>query len=403
MPVTTSIYRRSGAGRRCVLLVHGSLDAGEEWNDAIASMEDADAEFISVDLAGMGKRAGDPGPYTLDRFAADVSAVIAESNKPVVMVGQSMGTQVAELCAAAQPTKVVGLVLVAPVPLGGTGMSAAELAPFQALAGHPDAQRALRRQLGPHLNGAELERLVEIGDLVRPEVGATLAETWNRGHKDGAKPSTYLGPTLVVRGGEDPFVTRELVSKSVLPRFQHVSETVVSLAGHWPHVEQPAALARILNGFLNSLDRTATSATPRQLNTAGSVKQQAWTEAFDYKSGDAFAKAFAPDVVLEASVLLEPIAGREQVKVCLAAAGAIYESVLLTQEASNGVRSYLEWEARGLGVQFLGLTILTKNERGEIAHIAIHHRPLVAALTFSTELGQRLRGAIDARHFSPAH
>ena len=226
MTVATSIYRHFGGRRRVVVLVHGSLDAGEEWNDLTASFHGADAEFIAVDLAGMGHRAGDSGPYTLERFVADVGAITATTKKPVVMVGHSMGAQVAELCAAAQSANTVGLVLVAPVPLGGTGMSAADLAPFQTLAGHPDAQRALRRQLGPHLTNAKLERLVEIGDLVRPDVATELAQTWNRGHKDGAKPSAYGGPTLVARGGEDPFVTRELVSKSVLPRFKKASETI---------------------------------------------------------------------------------------------------------------------------------------------------------------------------------
>ena len=144
-------------------------------------------------------------------------------------------------------------------------MPAGNLAAFQSLASHPQAQRAVRRHMGPLLDEAKLERLVEIGDLVSPAVGTVLADTWNRGHNDGLKPSAYLGPTLVVRGGKDPFVTKQLVFKSVLPRFTTCSERIVPLAGHWPHVEQPGALARILIKFLRSLDQTAGD---RNMNSA---------------------------------------------------------------------------------------------------------------------------------------
>jgi len=88
------------------------------------------------------------------------------------------------------------------------------------------------------------------------------------------------------------------------------------------------------------------------------------------------------------------------VKAVMAAASNIYESLVFTHEAVNGPRSYLEWKAVAFGGQeLLGVTVLEKNEAGQIVRVAIHHRPLKAALRFSQELRERLGGAIDDSHF----
>jgi hypothetical protein len=136
------------------------------------------------------------------------------------------------------------------------------------------------------------------------------------------------------------------------------------------------------------------------LNVTGKVQQQAWTEAFAKKSADAFQKSLAQDVVLEANTLVQPVEGIDQVKIVMATASAIYEELVFTQEASNGPRTYLEWQARALGgIELFDITVLSRNAKGEIARVAIHHRPLNAALRFSAELGNRLRGGVDGGYF----
>jgi hypothetical protein len=45
------------------------------------------------------------------------------------------------------------------------------------------------------------------------------------------------------------------------------------------------------------------------------------------------------------------------------------------------------------------VTILTKDDSGQVVHAAIHHRPLGAALRFSVELRKRLTGVVDPRYF----
>jgi hypothetical protein len=134
--------------------------------------------------------------------------------------------------------------------------------------------------------------------------------------------------------------------------------------------------------------------------TAPEVRSQNWTEAFASKSADAFGAAFADDVVLEGTTLSRPIEGRARVMRVMETASTAYESLVFTHEASNGLRSYLEWEATAFGgVVLTGVTVLTRNASGEIVHAAIHHRPLGAVLRFSAELRERLTGVVDPGHF----
>jgi pimeloyl-ACP methyl ester carboxylesterase len=370
-----------------ILFVHGFLDGAKAWEEVIAAMGDVPIDPVTVDLAGMGERASAPGPFTLERFADDVVRQLDALHGPVVLVGHSMGSQVAELAAAVRPERVEGLVLLTPVPLAGTHLPQDAIQPFRALGGQPDAQRGLRRQLSVALGPARLEMLGELGDKPAPAAVADFADAWNNGHPDGARPSKYRGRVLVVRGAGDPFVTDEVVRSAVTPRFDAPRVHAIEHAGHWVHVEQPEALARLLRDFISGDGR----------------KSNGWTQAFEKKSSAAFAQAFAPDVVLEASVMARPVAGADKVKTIMSTASKIYEALEFTHQTTNDDRSYLEWEAQAFGGEKIsGITILTKNADGQIVRAAIHHRPLRMALKFSAELGHRLRGQVDADLFFPA-
>jgi hypothetical protein len=125
-----------------------------------------------------------------------------------------------------------------------------------------------------------------------------------------------------------------------------------------------------------------------------------WTKAFAEKSTKSFAEVLAEDVILEGSVLTRPIVGRRRAGDVLGAASKIHEALTFTHKAECGERTYLEWEAKAFGDQLIaGVTVLTKGAEGQIARIAIHHRPLGPALRFSAELRERLRGTIEPDYF----
>ncbi|EUC12224.1 hypothetical protein PMI06_009003 [Burkholderia sp. BT03] len=141
-----------------LVFIHGFLDGADAWSDLALRLGDRAAGALRVDLPGMGARAGEPGPYSLDRFAADVTTQVRALSRPVVLVGHSMGAQIAELVAQRLDEQVRGVVLLTPVPLRGTGLPDDAMRSFHALGGNPAAQRELRRNLSVKPDDAQLDR-----------------------------------------------------------------------------------------------------------------------------------------------------------------------------------------------------------------------------------------------------
>lgn len=385
-------FQTSEDGSHALLFVHGFLDAGAIWNSVIANMTAADLQKVTLDLPGMGRLNADDGEISLERYASEVGAVLKELGKPTVIVGQSMGAQISELVAAAHPELVLGLVLVTPVPLGGVNAPAEGVQAFKSLGGQPDAQRHTRKHLSHALSQGEEDMLGRFGEVVRPSIVSALVDAWNKGHPTGADQSRFDGPVMLIRGAVDPFVT-EAIASGIATRFRNVRYETIARAGHWVHVEQAKAVAKLIDDFLRGMDWTS----------AASDRVGDWKGAFAQRSAAAFADAFADDVILEATVLYKPVSGRENVKQVMEAASKIYESLVFTDQVADGRRQYVEWKGRAFGgVELNGVTVITRNEAGAICRLAIHHRPLHGAMLFSTQIGERLQGVIDPFHFLAA-
>jgi hypothetical protein len=176
----------------------------------------------------------------------------------------------------------------------------------------------------------------------------------------------------------------------------------VADAGHWPHVEQPAAVAALLEQFLTTLPGAAANRDSHGDSSTGSPggSDDGWRRAFTSKSAADFAAAFAPQITLQGSTLVTPVRGRDEVTQVMAAASGIYQELEFTHQARAGARTYLEWRAVAFGgVELAGITVLVEDADGRIVDVAIHHRPLNGALRFSAELRDRVRQVIDPAHF----
>lgn len=242
------------AGVTTALLIHGFLDDASVWDGLVDSLA-GEVNAIRYDLPGFGTRSesvAEACSATLGSLAAEAGDVLASIDGPVIVVGQSLGTQIAELVAAQHPDQVRGLVLLTPVPLGGTQLPDEVVAPFSALGGDRVAQRKVRAELSPNLSEDQLDRLADVGAPVAADVTAHYVEVWNNGVRNTPATSAFGSPVLIIRGGADGFVTQQLVD-AISQRFVEPEVHVIDKGGHWVHVEYPGSVATMILDFADAV------------------------------------------------------------------------------------------------------------------------------------------------------
>lgn len=114
-----------GTGKRVAVAVHGITASAMSWQ-AVARQMPPGWTLAAPDLRGRGSSAHLPGPYGLERHAADVTAILRHfggSGVRPVLAGHSLGAYVALLAHDAHPNLSRRLVLVdgglpLPVPDG---------------------------------------------------------------------------------------------------------------------------------------------------------------------------------------------------------------------------------------------------------------------------------------------
>jgi esterase len=242
------------AGAPTALLIHGFLDDASVWDGMVDALA-GEVGAVRYDLPGFGTRSGsvaDACSTTLESLAAEAGEILQGIGGPVIVVGQSLGTQVAELVAAKHTDHVRGIVLLTPVPLGGTQLPEEVVAPFRALGGDRAAQRGVRAELSPNVSDEQLDRLVDVGAPVAADVTDHYVDLWNEGVPNAPAMSGYAAPVLIIRGGADGFVTEELVG-AISTRFVQAEVKVIDKGGHWVHVECPGSVAAMVLDFSDAV------------------------------------------------------------------------------------------------------------------------------------------------------
>lgn len=188
---------------------------------------------------------------TIEAMAA---RVLADSPERFVAVGFSMGGFVAREMALTAPGRVQALVLIATSAMGTTPERAARnrerreriaAAPFRGL-----SRSDLRRALHPSRRGDEalVERMLAMGARLGKDVLLRqLAAERVDGH--GRLPEIRC-PTLVVAAEADELRPRRETDRLAAGIPGAGYETVAD-CGHMIPLERPAALAALLNGWLD--------------------------------------------------------------------------------------------------------------------------------------------------------
>lgn len=130
-------YRVFGRGEPAVILVHGWCENADYWNaqfDALKSRY----TVVALDLAGHGASGANRSDWSLARYAADVATVARQiPNARLVLVGHSMGADVALAAVPRLGNRVIGVIAVDALRSVGmppltAGEIEAKVAPFRA-------------------------------------------------------------------------------------------------------------------------------------------------------------------------------------------------------------------------------------------------------------------------------
>ncbi|MDP5227104.1 MULTISPECIES: alpha/beta fold hydrolase [Arthrobacter] len=220
-------------------------------------------ERFHFDLPGFGRTPALTGAGGLPELADWLDRTVGEllGERPFAVVGNSMGGLLAYELAARRPTQVLGMALLAPVVhterarrtlpervvlrwdpellrslKGGEAMKYAEMTVVQS----PETWEAFRKAVLPGMKAADpaaLERL-------------SARYFLNAAH-DGALRA-FAGPVLIVAGRQDHVVGFE--DQFTLARsFPRGSYAVLDAAGHNVHLDQPAAVRALLEGWVAAL------------------------------------------------------------------------------------------------------------------------------------------------------
>lgn len=234
-----------------LLLVHGHPFDRSMWGPQLERFA-AERRVIVPDLRGYGDSAGAVPEWSV--FADDLAALLdALRLARAVVVGLSMGGQIALDLWARRPGHVAGLLLADTTAAGETPSSRAErLAQAERLLAQgmdPYSVEMLYRMVGPDAPPVVAQHVLAMMRDTDP-AGAAAAQRARADRPDRTHDLAAVDvPTVVVVGGEDQ-LTPVPEMAAIAEQVPGAELVVVPGAAHLPNLEKPeafnAALARLL-------------------------------------------------------------------------------------------------------------------------------------------------------------
>ncbi|MDO5630058.1 MAG: alpha/beta fold hydrolase [Mobilicoccus sp.] len=265
------LHAGAATERDPVVLVHGggSDNAGISWHDLLAPLG-ADREVWAPDLPGFGGSVDVEPVGGPEAMAEVVRSVMDAVGVPrAVVMGVSMGGDVALNLALHHPGRVSGLVLIAPGGLASMLRNRPAQAAAWAVAQLPDRVMLPATRLLNRLSSTALRAMVADPARLPPAVVEEfLTESrhprGSRGYlrynqatlgRDGMRndlmPRVHeiTAPTLFVHGEDDPLVS-PLDSARAAQRMHGARLVLVPNCGHWAQLEAHDEVFAEIRGFL---------------------------------------------------------------------------------------------------------------------------------------------------------
>lgn len=266
-------YMDTGTGPHTLLMLHGLGSYSPSWTKTIAGME-GEARCIAMDLPNYGRSTLGDFPVTLRWLAEVVADLVADLDPgPVVLMGHSMGAQLAVWCRHLDLFPMEKLVLIAPA--GFERFSPMEQQWFRTM-NRPSIIRALSdSQIRRNFEMNFFQAFEDAGFMLEDRMALKAhAEAYALYSKMIPKctqamldepiwdllPELDL-PTLVLFGREDALIpnpilhrdqTTEQIAWEGTRRIPAGRLVLLPAAGHFPHWEQAALANQAIRAFLAS-------------------------------------------------------------------------------------------------------------------------------------------------------
>lgn len=248
-------YKDQGAGLP-VVFIHAFPLNQAMWDDQLQEFKKA-FRTVTVDLRGFGNSDVPPGPYLMDRMAADVRALMSALEiEEAVLVGLSMGGYVSLAFYRNYPGAVTGMVL-ADTRAGADSPEARKRRLDSAEKVEREGVSAIADDVIPMLlANSTIEQKPEVVNRVRGIIEANSPAGVAAAQRGMAErpDSTYIltgidKPILIVVGSEDS-LTPVAEAEALRNGIPHSRLTVIKNAGHLTNLEQPAEFNFAVREFL---------------------------------------------------------------------------------------------------------------------------------------------------------
>ena len=244
---------RGPRGSIPLLFVHGWRSDARAW-DPIVERLARSYRTIAIDLRGFGDSRAAPGPYRVESFSDDLSALVAALDlDPLVAIGHSMGAAIVQRFAIDRPDAVEGIVLVAPVPADALLFPPKLDAMFRATIGSdPNTIAWLGKLTVAELAPATVRAMRAAAAQATPAAALESYESWTS-LAFGDEAATIETRALVVAPAEDRPMTPALVRERVADPLAGSRFVVLEDAGHFAIVERPERIADEIAEFIEEL------------------------------------------------------------------------------------------------------------------------------------------------------
>ncbi len=258
-----------------LVLCHGGPGL---WDDlgGLAALVDGERRVVRWDQRGCGRSDGAEGPFTVDRFVADLEAVRRGLGiDRWVVGGHSWGASLVLQSVLTHPASAMGLLYVSGTGAGRAWHAGYKAAPAERLTSEqlarcaeleaePDrswVEEVEWRTLRWAPDFADRERAFELAAIdaeapwpINRACNAAInaeTKTWDEGELLEAC-SRIVIPTLFVHGADDP--RHHSAIEGLAEAIPRAEVELIAAAGHSPWLERPGAVASALRRWLRSID-----------------------------------------------------------------------------------------------------------------------------------------------------